>query len=510
MPKVITAAHMRRLEEEAVKHGTTMDALMERAGAALTAVVRRRYIDDAKAPHALILCGGGNNGGDGYVVARLLAEQVPECRVTVVPLAPPSTPLSIEKAALLPASVTVCDGTDFGDNIFTVAVDAVYGIGFRGILPPAQKALFSRLRDMTVPVVAADIPSGIHADTGVADSDGVIADITVTFTALKPAMVLASSVRFGDIMVADVGIASDLKQAFETDLQPVTETVVSSYIRPRPADGHKGTFGRVLTVCGSYGMAGAALLCGKAVLRSGAGLVHMAIPQSIYPICASALWEAVYHPLPETENGTLGMMTLLYLQDLIADKQAAVIGCGLSKDPETKALLETWLPTLTVPTVIDADGLNLLAPHILLLKAMTAPLVLTPHPAEAARLLGVTTADVERDRVGAVQTLAKRTGATVVLKGHRSLIASPEGSTVYINTTGNSGMATGGSGDVLSGMIAALLASGMTTTEAALCGVYLHGAAGDEAAAKRSETALLPSDLLDELSFLLSHFEKRE
>lgn len=511
MPKVITVADMRRLEQAAVDAGTTYDTLMERAGAAAVEVLCRRFIDPRKAAHILVLCGGGNNGGDGYVIARRLAEETPQVRVTVVRTDVPATALAIEKAARLPASVTVRDlddGFEVQDK-YTAVVDAVYGIGFHGILPPLQKRLFSLINGASVPVLAVDIPSGIHADTGVADVDCLIADVTVTFTAYKPASFLPSSALLGECVVADVGIEPSLQQQYETVILPIAQNMVKQAVRPRPVDGHKGTFGRVLSICGSYGMAGAALLSGKAALRCGAGLVHMALPRSVYPIAAAALWEAVYHPLPETEMGTFGMESLSPLVELMDDKQAILIGCGLSHHPETKAMLMALLPHLSVPTVIDADGLNLLREHILNLKAIHVPFVLTPHPAEAARLLGVTVKDVERDRVGAAKRLAACTGATVVLKGHRTLITAPD-TNVFINTSGNSGMATGGSGDVLSGMIAAFLAGGMAPLDAAVCGVHLHGLAGDEAATHLSETALLPTDMLDELAKLLSHFEKRE
>lgn len=511
MATVVTVADMRRLEQAAVESGTSYDALMEQAGAAATAFLCERYINGALSPRVLILCGSGNNGGDGYVIARCLATQTPPVSVTVVQTDMPATPLAVEKAALLPATVTVVDVDAFLEQqeAYTVIVDAVYGIGFRGTLSPRHKRVFAHINAASTPVVAVDIPSGVNADTGVADGDCVIADATVTFTAAKPASLLTASALFGELVVADVGIDDGLCRAYETTMIPVSEQLVAQMMPPRPIDGHKGTFGRVLSVCGSYGMVGAALLSGKAALRMGVGLLHMALPRSAYPIAASALWEAVYHPLPETTEGTFGMDALTPLTALATDKQAMLIGCGLSQHAETRQLLLQWLPTLSAPTVIDADGLNLLNAHIVMLKAMTAPLVLTPHPAEAARLLGMTVAQVERDRVGAVRRLANETGATVVLKGHRTLITAPD-CAVYINTTGNSGMATGGSGDVLSGMIAALLARGMAPLDAVICGVFLHGAAGDEAAARRSETALMPTDLIEELARLLSHFEKRE
>ncbi|MBQ3093547.1 MAG: NAD(P)H-hydrate dehydratase, partial [Clostridia bacterium] len=240
------------------------------------------------------------------------------------------------------------------------------------------------------------------------------------------------------------------------------------------------------------------------------GVLHMALPHSVYPIAAGALWEAVYHPLAQTEQGGFCRTDAAALTALAEGKQAVLVGCGLSVTEDTRELLMSFLPTVIVPIVIDADGLNVLSGHIDVLKAMgDIEKVITPHPAEAARLLGVSVCEIERDRIGAVKRLATLCRAVVLLKGHRTLIASPDG-TVYMNTTGCSGMATGGSGDVLGGMIASFAAQGMSAWQAAFCGAYIHGAAGETAAQRLSQTAMLPTDLIEALPTWLSHFEKRE
>ncbi len=518
MARVITVGDMRRLEQAAVDAGVPYATLMERAGTAAAAVFEERF--GASTTHVLIVCGNGNNGGDGFVIARCLVG----CghRVTVLLAGgEPQTALASVMLAQLDETVNCCrlpqdpeEAEAFlNDPLFSSfdhVVDAVYGIGFHGTLPAAQRLLFDRVRARSCPVMAVDIPSGMNADDGTADAATLAAAVTVTFTAPKPCSLLAHCRSLcGETVVCSVGIDEELRRSYETDLTVTDDAFVKAHLPRRIANSHKGTYGRLLSVCGSYGMVGAALLAGRASLRMGLGLLYMAIPERVYPIAAGVLQEAVYHPLPESVSGTLCETALPMLEELTHDKQALLVGCGLSSDPKTAALLRQWLPQTTLPLILDADGLNAFSQHILLLKARHAPMVITPHPAEAARLLGVTVAQVERDRFAAVRRLAVATGAVAVLKGHRTLIASPDGR-VYLNPTGCSGLATGGSGDVLSGMIASLAAQGLSLDEAACCGVYLHGKASEQTAARLSETAMLPSDLLDDLASLLSQYETRE
>ncbi len=274
----------------------------------------------------------------------------------------------------------------------------------------------------------------------------------------------------------------------------------------RAADSHKGTYGQVLAVCGSYGMAGAAGLAARAALRCGAGLVTMAVPQSIYPILASALLEAVFLPLPETAAGGLGREALQKLQERLPRATALLVGPGMGVNDETGELVLGLLGAATCPAVVDADGINALVPHIDRLKTVGIPLILTPHPGEMAGLMGCTVEEVQRRRVDIARQAAARTGAIVVLKGHGTVIAAP-GRATLLNPTGTPGMATGGSGDVLAGMIASFLGQGMAPEDAAMCGVYLHGLCGERAAARLSQHAMLPSDMLWELAGLFLDYE---
>ena len=285
-----------------------------------------------------------------------------------------------------------------------------------------------------------------------------------------------------------------------------TKEYVASHLPPREADSHKGTYGTLLTLCGSYGMAGAALLCARGALRSGVGLLRAAVPSSVYPLLVDAVPEAVFLPVAE-QDGFFSATAIPAVSDALATTDAVAMGCGLGRGDGQTALVRHVLTHSTVPVILDADGINAVTLHILSEETRSAPLILTPHPGEMARLMGMTTGQVQADRTGVAQCLARQTDAVVVLKGHRTVIASPDGR-VAENPTGNPGMATGGSGDVLAGIIGSLVAQGLSPYDAAVCGVYLHGAAGDVAAQRYSQRGMLPTDLIEELGSLFLQFER--
>ena len=288
----------------------------------------------------------------------------------------------------------------------------------------------------------------------------------------------------------------------------IDETVVRAILPSRPADSHKGIFGHVLSVCGHDGMAGAAALSGLAALRSGAGRLTVAVPRGIYPIVAVQVPEAVFLPLPETAEGTFSLSAWERLRAQLTRTTALLIGCGLGRSADSDELVLRLLREATCPTVLDADGLNVAAAHIHSVKTGGRPLCLTPHVGEASRLLGCEIEQIGADREGAARTLAQRFDAVVVLKGHRTVIAAP-GCPTRINPTGCSGMATGGSGDVLAGMIVSLAAQGLPLYDAATAAVYLHGLAGERASARLSEHGMLPSDMLLEIARLFSEYEPK-
>lgn len=509
---ILTAQEMRMVEAAAVAQGLDYLRLMENAGSAAARLIRTAYPVNRKS--VAILCGRGNNGGDGFVIARKLLEAGAEVTVVMMSGAPTGLEAREMLSRIRPTAVTICSAETepyVAASAVTQAellVDAVYGIGFHGKLPDEMRHLFRLANASQAPLIAVDVPSGLDCDTGEWDADALRAERTVTFTAMKPALLLPQTAALcGKVEVLSIGIEPELIMQYAAQQTIVDETMVRRCFAPRPADSNKGSFGTVLSVCGSFGMAGAAFLAAKAALRCGAGLVTAALPRSIYPILAGQLPEAVYLPLPETAEGQLAYDARVLLRTRLPKATAVVLGCGLGTGETAAAVVWDVLEQAKCPVVLDADGINCVAAHIDRLKTVRAPLVLTPHPGEMARLLGVSVEQVQKNRVETAERFAGEYGVVLVLKGHKTVIAAP-GKPCLLNLTGNPGMATGGSGDVLAGMIGSFLAQGLEPADAAMCGVYLHGAAGDRAAARLSQRAMLPTDLLEELGGLFLNMEK--
>lgn len=511
--KVLTAQAMRLLEAAAVEEeGFDYCRLMENAGAAAARVIRSRY--EVEGLPVTVLCGAGNNGGDGFVIARKLLEEGADVRV-ILTSGPPATPQATEMLSrIVPRLIQPIELADepylAADAVSSAGliVDAVYGIGFHGSLPDGLRSLFRLAGSQPAPRVAVDIPSGLDADTGAADEDTLPADVTVTFSAAKPGLLTAAaSPLCGQVEVAGIGIGDGLLDRYASDQTLIDDKMVKACFSTREEDTHKGTYGRLLMVCGSYGMAGAAMMAASAALRCGVGLAALALPRSIYPIAAARLCEPVFIPLPETGEGRVALSARPILRREAARSSALLIGCGLGSGDEAAGVVADLLGSAACPIVLDADGINAAAGHIDIKKTACSPLILTPHPGEMARLTGLTVEQVQRDRLRTASRFAVETGAVVVLKGHHTVIAAP-GRSALVNLTGNPGMATGGSGDVLAGMIASFAAQGMEPVKAAMCGVYLHGLAGDRAAARLSQHAMLPTDLLEELGGLFLNLEQ--
>ena len=279
-------------------------------------------------------------------------------------------------------------------------------------------------------------------------------------------------------------------------MERTDKNIVKRAVPKRPDDANKGTTGTLLSICGSYGMAGAAILSGKAALRCGIGLEKLALPKSIYPIAAQSIFESVFLPLSETDDGKISRLNIPYLLAEAKKSTAVLLGCGLSVCDDTKALVKSFVENCTAPMVLDADALNCIADNPEILKKRKSDIIITPHPGEMGRLCGITAKEVNADRVDVALSFAKKYGVITVLKGSGTIIASPNGQAL-LNTTGNSGMATGGSGDVLAGMTAGLLAQGKSAFDCAAAAVYLHGLAGDFAAEKLGKISMLPSDIID-------------
>lgn len=513
---ILTAVQARQLDESiTLDHGIPSRTLMERAAAALVRCLTRRT-DLFPEGQVLVLCGGGNNGGDGFATARQLicGEGCAPRPAVVLYLgwlspdgSPDTTRMSTECAhryrRAVEAGVPICPPEALDRLLPQCAsvLDSVFGIGLQRPVEGVIAQVFESIHRSGLPVLAADLPSGVSADSGEVFGGALRADMTVTMFTLKPGLLLYPGADLcGEIAVADLGAPPIEVSLLGAGLRPYAyladRVLLRHVLAPRPRRTHKGNYGRLSLVCGSVGMAGAAVLAAEAALRSGAGLARVITPEANRTILQTSLPEAVL---------------TLYEQEVpsLPPADGYVVGCGLGQSDEARQVLEAVLNLpCPVPTVLDADALNRIAAHPELWDSplLTHPercIVLTPHPAEMARLTGRSVSDVLRDVPGAARALAAQRGVTVVLKDAHTVVAAPDGE-LYISAVGNAGMAKGGSGDLLAGIIGSLLtqcrlrlASGeLTPAQVAAAGVYLHGAAGDLAAERLGEYSMIPSDIL--------------
>ena len=481
--KILTTDLIRRSEESAVASGAfSLRDLMFRAGKAAAEKIMQKY--DCKGKKITVVCGRGNNGGDGCVIAGILAENGAEVTVAT-PFGAPAT----ENAAYYYGKLQFVTKADSFTPNADIIVDAIFGIGFNRAPDEKTAEIIRKMNSADCVRIADDIPSGVQADSGRVLGPAVNADLTVTFIALKPCFVLPFGSDYcGEVVVADIG-APPAGHIFLTTEKPL--------FKKRRHNSHKGTFGTGLMLCGSYGMAGAAVLAARAALRSGIGIVKAALCENIYYPFTVSVPEAVCVPVKPNPRGTLCPENL-DLPELLKGCSAALIGCGMGNNEDTARLVKELIKISEIPLVIDADGINALKGSIDIIEKSKAPIVLTPHPGEMARLCSLTVGEVEENRAQIAKDFAVRHGCVLVLKGANTIVAAPNGE-VYFNMTGNPGMSTGGSGDALAGITLSLLAQGFSAEYAAKAAVYLHGEAGDRAAARLGERGMLPSDLIEEL-----------
>jgi NAD(P)H-hydrate epimerase len=378
-------------------------------------------------------------------------------------------------------------------------IDALLGTGLKGEVSGMFQHLIAKMNAAGKPIVAVDIPSGLSADVGTLLGEAVRADLTVTMALPKRGLLLYPAADYvGRLVVVDIGFPAALREHAMVRCHTLEASAIAAQLLARPADSHKGTYGHVLIVAGSPGKTGAGALASLAALRTGSGLVSFALPASLNAAMEAKLTEVMTIPLPESLPGVLGMEAAKRLVEGLEGKSALVLGPGIGTHAESVRCMCEVLRQARIPTVLDADGLNALATVPECIGNRSGPMVLTPHPGELARLRRATTAQIQADRLSAAQGTARDRQAVVVLKGAHTVIAEPEG-TLYINLTGNPGMATAGSGDVLAGMIGALLGQGYSPSMAAQIGVYTHGLAGDLAATTWGQRSLLAGDLVEAL-----------
>lgn len=506
---------MRALDARAIRElGIPGPRLMEAAGTGAARLIARRY-GPLRGRRIVILCGKGNNGGDGFVVARRLRAVGARLDVFLLGRLGEVRGDAADALRRYPGRVkeiTAPAGLDAVGRAVGAAhvvVDALLGTGVDGMARGLSAAAIECLNRVTgvgadapvdrpprPPVVALDLPSGLSADHGIPTGPTVRATLTATFAGLKRALLLEPAAAWaGEVVVVPIGLPEgEAERDASTFL--MEDADARGALARRPTDAHKGQYGHLLVVAGSRGKTGAAALAARAALRSGAGLVTVATPASQQPIIATLGLEHMTHALPETAAGALAKAAVGPIRELMATMDAVALGPGLSLHPEAQALARALVADLPRPMVVDADALSALAGHLDILAGAPGPRVLTPHPGEMARMRGVTVAEIQSDRIEGTRAFAVKHRVWLVLKGARSVVAAPDGR-VWINPSGNPGMAKGGSGDVLTGMAGAFLARGLTPAAALQAAVYFHGLAGDLGRVQHGEEGLLASDIVE-------------
>lgn len=505
--KIVSAEEMRSIDAEAIKKLKIPSiVLMENAGLGVVQVIEEEYFPPM-GKFISVFCGPGNNGGDGMVVARHLFNR--DARVRVF-LLTEKTKIRGDAATnleiILNMGISVNElllaehVRDLKEELISedLIVDAILGTGSKGAPRGLIRETISLINGLKTPTISVDLPTGIDADTGQVEGEAVQAGCTVTFAHPKRGFYLYPGMDYtGKIVVVDIGIPKNLGVE-KIKCHLITSRDFPRELLDRKPSSHKGSFGHLLVLAGSEGMTGAASLAALASLRVGAGLVTLGIPKSLNEILEIKLTEVMTLPLDETPGKTLSLKALGRIKEFAQRCRALAIGPGISRNDSTKQLVKRVVAEIEVPIILDADGITAFAGEISFLRQRRAPLIITPHPGEMGRLLESPTDKIQNDRIKAATTLAKEIGKVVVLKGARSIIAD-RGREVWINPTGNPGMASGGTGDVLTGMIGGLMVQGISPLLAARTGVYLHGLAGDIAARKREELTLVAHDIIESL-----------
>ena len=535
--KIVDSDTMRLLDETAIKrYGIPGLVLMENAGRGVAKIIERHFggLTGGGKPlpyegkRVSIFAGKGNNGGDGFVVARHLLNKGFNVCVYLL-----TRPQDVKGDAKVNMAIWEKMGGEvieilsmrgiekYKSNIkhSNFIVDAIFGTGLSADVKGIQKDVIGFMNSLNKSVVSIDIPSGLDASNGRILGDCVKATITATMAIPKIGLLVYPGVDYaGKVDVVDIGMPRELLEDKKIPWELLDNEGIRKLLKPRHGDTHKGSFGHVFVLAGSVGKTGAAAMTSCGAMRSGAGLVTLGIPKSLNPIMARKLTEVMTLPLPESPqvpplqkggkggfSGILGYEAIENIMSFMRDKRVGVIGPGLTAAEPVRKLVSKIILESRIPLVIDADGVNCLAGDVAILKKAKAPIVITPHPGEMARLVDMTTKDIQEGRIGIASEFAKENEVIVVLKGARTIIAEPSGR-IYINPTGNPGMATAGTGDILSGMVGGFIAQGYTPLDAANIAVYLHGLAADEVAKKKGQIGMIATDILNILPTVINSF----
>ncbi|MFC1494418.1 NAD(P)H-hydrate dehydratase [Thermodesulfobacteriota bacterium] len=510
--RLVTASEMREMDSLAIEEmGIPGTVLMENAARGAARVFMDHF-DPPGGSSIIMLCGRGNNGGDGYVMARYLHEREMSVRVAILGnMSSISGDALVNLEILKRINVEINEITDdekwesFSDGIKTTdfIIDALLGTGLNSPVRGIFKRVIDDVNASGKPVMSIDIPSGLNADNGKVMGTAVKADITVTFGFAKPGLVVYPGADYtGHLALIDIGIPDAVSSRLKSEHELIGPDEFMHLLSNEKSDVHKGKRGHLLILAGSEGKTGAAALCAMGALRVGAGLVTVGVPESLNPILEKKLTEAMTVPLPETEEKSLALKAGEDILRLIDKKTVLAIGPGLSTNPETVNLVSKILKEVKVPVVLDADALNALSMVPDSLKYLDKNKVLTPHPGEMGRLTGLPVRDIQADRLETTRRYAKKWKCNLILKGAGTILSDP-GGMVSINPTGNPALASGGSGDVLTGMIAGFLGRGLTPVKASQAGIYLHGMAADYLAVKAGEAGILASELSEAVPYLM-------
>lgn len=512
---VYTCEQMRVIEENADVQGLSYVQMMENAGNACADVVFS-VVNTVSGINksAVIICGSGKNGGDGYVIARNLCERGYTVSIVLADGTPNAYESKMMYAYLQDKPIVINDLNEDYANCVRIClsasaiVDCVYGIGFHGQLKENIASFFDDISKSHAKKFSVDIPSGLEGNSGVINSPFFKTDYTLAITCYKPVHILKPAAdECGIIKLIDIGIEQSCYEAVGSDLiVSADRKEIKRLFKKRAADAHKGDFGKLLSVTGSVNMQGAAVMAANAAVNSGVGLIRSVFPDAAYSAIAAKLTEPLTIPLKSTAEGFLSFRNAEYILNLMNDSTAVLLGCGIGFCEDTVKLTEFIIKNARIPIILDADGINAVSVNKDILKESNAPLILTPHLGEMSRLTGLNIEEIQRDRVGVAKKFASEYNCIVVLKGANTVVATPKGD-VYINRTGNPGMATAGSGDVLAGIIASFVCQSMGIQSATIAGVYIHGMCGDVVRKKYSACGVTPTAMIRELPEILSIFE---
>ena len=509
--RVLNASQMYNAETEQTKEGITFLRLMENAGSACARAIMNSF--DTK-NNICVVCGNGKNGGDGYVIARKLMQAGYKVSL-VMAFGEPKAQDAVTMSEQLSLMGGVTEYT-WGKGQYRAAiqradviVDAIFGIGYKNRENEQAEEVFSLINGSRAKKVAIDIPSGCECDSKSFPENYIKADMTIAISCLKPIHVFKPICTVcGEIKIVEIGLSNDIMESLEGEkLKVLTQKEARELFPKRDLMGNKGTFGRAISICGCKNMQGAAVLAAQGALRIGAGLVTACFPECAYCAIAPKLTEQLMLPLASNLQGTFSRGAINALVENINKNDVVLLGCGLGLNLETKDIVAEIVANCEKPLIIDADGINALSQNIDILKNKKAPILLTPHPGELARLTGRSIAEIEQGRTQITKEFANKYGVTVLLKGANTVIAKPDSDEYYVNITGNQGMAKGGSGDLLSGIILGLAAQGLSLYDAAVLGAFIHGKAGDKARDEYSLCSMTASDCVDMLKFVIKDYE---